>query len=51
MKFTYSNLDDIIEKVTEDWNEITNETLNRIIDGHCSHFKKACEAEGSFITD
>ncbi len=51
MKTSYSHLDDIIEKIMEEWDAITNETLNRLIDGHCNHVKKVYEANGDFLTD
>ena len=51
MRTSYSNLDDIIEKVTEEWENITLETINNLTGGHCDHVKKVYEAQGEFATD
>ena len=47
----FEEMDDIIEKVTEEWENITLETINNLIDGHCDHVKKVYEAKGEFVTD
>ena len=50
MKTSYNNLDDIIEKVTEEWENLTIETLNNLIDEHCNHVKRVYDAKGKFVT-
>jgi transposase len=45
----YKNLDDVLDKVIEEWENIPLKMINNLIDGHCSRVQEVYNNNGSFI--
>jgi transposase len=45
---SYKNLDEVLERIFEEWYKIPGEMLNNLIDGHCKRVREVYENYGGF---
>jgi transposase len=49
MTKAYTKIDEVIEAIKEEWNQITIEQLNNLIDAHCRRVQEVYNLNGEFI--